>query len=192
MLHNSTLQILCPRSIFPLLCLNIPVKKTEITPIGIRRAVHATPCICNKLALSSATTGRPSFGIVRSRTNAAELCFMCLNIETLLSSICSKHPESLHIHVTRWKDINEREGRQEPGRRRLGLENTICCSVDWCGHVWQELISHAELRPLSLTDQLAVGTICLHTRVLKTQYWVIITNCLILNLFKDEYLLRPV
>jgi hypothetical protein len=51
-----------------------PVKKTEHTAVGIRRADHATTCTCKKLALASSRSGGTSVGTVRSRTNATELC----------------------------------------------------------------------------------------------------------------------
>jgi hypothetical protein len=41
--------------------------------LGIHHADHATPLYPQKLALTSPTSGDPSVGIVRSRTNATEL-----------------------------------------------------------------------------------------------------------------------
>jgi hypothetical protein len=47
-----------------------PVKKTELTAVGIRCADHATPSIRKKLALISPTSGDGSVGIVRLRTKS--------------------------------------------------------------------------------------------------------------------------
>jgi hypothetical protein len=46
-----------------------PVKKTELTAGGIRRADHATPSIRKKLVLTSPTCGGRSVCIVRLRDN---------------------------------------------------------------------------------------------------------------------------
>jgi hypothetical protein len=50
-----------------------PVKKNEITAVGILRADHATPLYPQKLSLTSPTSGGRSVGIVRSRTKFTEL-----------------------------------------------------------------------------------------------------------------------
>jgi hypothetical protein len=65
-----------------------PVKKTEITAVGIRRADHATPCICKKLALSSPTSCGRSVGIVHSRAITTELCFVIVKTD------CEAQPTS--------------------------------------------------------------------------------------------------
>jgi hypothetical protein len=59
-----------------------PVKKTEITAVGIRRADHATPLYPQKLALTLPTSGGRSVGIVRSRTKATKLFIIYLFIHT--------------------------------------------------------------------------------------------------------------
>jgi hypothetical protein len=51
--------------------------ETEITAVGIHRAVHATPLYPQKLALTSPTSSGHSVGVVRSRTKATEL--LCLS-----------------------------------------------------------------------------------------------------------------
>jgi hypothetical protein len=50
-----------------------PVKKTEITAIGI---YHVTPLYPLKLAVTSPTNGRWSVSIVCSRTKATELLLL--------------------------------------------------------------------------------------------------------------------
>jgi hypothetical protein len=49
-----------------------PIKKTEITAVGIRHADHVGPSIRRKLSLTLPTSGGHSVGIVRSRTQATE------------------------------------------------------------------------------------------------------------------------
>jgi hypothetical protein len=49
-----------------------PVQKTEITPVGIRRADDTTPLYLQKLALTSPTSCGRSVGIVRLLTQAKE------------------------------------------------------------------------------------------------------------------------
>jgi hypothetical protein len=53
-----------------------PVKKIEITAVGIRRANQATPVCPLKLALTSPTCGDRSIGVVSSRTKAIELLLL--------------------------------------------------------------------------------------------------------------------
>jgi hypothetical protein len=49
-----------------------PVKKIQITAVGIRSADHTTPLYSLKLALTSTASGGCSVGIVSSRTQAME------------------------------------------------------------------------------------------------------------------------
>jgi hypothetical protein len=53
-----------------------PVKKTDITVVGIRHTDHATPSIRKKLALTWLTSGGRSVGIVLSRTKAMEILLL--------------------------------------------------------------------------------------------------------------------
>jgi hypothetical protein len=59
-----------------------PVKKTEITAVKICHADHVAPSNPQNLGLTSPTSGGPSVGIVRSRTQAMEcvVCFFCLRL----------------------------------------------------------------------------------------------------------------
>jgi hypothetical protein len=50
----------------------MPVYKTEITVVGIRRADHATPSIPKSLALTSPTSGGLSVGVVRYWTKVTD------------------------------------------------------------------------------------------------------------------------
>jgi hypothetical protein len=50
-----------------------PIYKAENTAVGIRHADHVAPSNPQKLALTSPTSHGRSVGIVRSRTQAAEL-----------------------------------------------------------------------------------------------------------------------
>jgi hypothetical protein len=61
-----------------------PVKKIEMTAIGIRRANYATPSIRKKLALTSPTSGRRLVGRVRSRTKATDLLLLLLLLLLIL------------------------------------------------------------------------------------------------------------
>jgi hypothetical protein len=60
-----------------------PVKKAENTAVGMRNADCATPLYSQKLALTSLTGGSRSVGIVRSRTQAMEFCFMSITVTQL-------------------------------------------------------------------------------------------------------------
>jgi hypothetical protein len=59
-----------------------PVKKPEITAVGIRRADHATPLYPLQLALTSPRSGGRSVGIVSSRTKAMELLLVLTYVLT--------------------------------------------------------------------------------------------------------------
>jgi hypothetical protein len=49
-----------------------PVYKTDNTAVGIRHADHVAPSIRKTLAITSPTSGGPSVGLVRSRTQTME------------------------------------------------------------------------------------------------------------------------
>jgi hypothetical protein len=55
-----------------------PVKKTELTAVGIRCAEHAAPPIPQKLALTSPTSGGLSVDIVRLLTKGHGVKFFSL------------------------------------------------------------------------------------------------------------------
>jgi hypothetical protein len=57
-----------------------PVWKIENTAVGIRHADHVAPSIRKKLAITSPTSGGPSVGIVRSRTQTIDFSFSLVNI----------------------------------------------------------------------------------------------------------------
>jgi hypothetical protein len=59
----------------------VPVLKTEITVVGMRRTNHATPLYQQKLALTSPTSGSRSVDVFRSRTIATELLLLLSLLE---------------------------------------------------------------------------------------------------------------
>jgi hypothetical protein len=66
-----------------------PVKKTEITDVGIRRAYHATPIYPLKLALTSPTSSVRSVGIVRSLTKSMDVIIIIITIIIIIIIINS-------------------------------------------------------------------------------------------------------
>jgi hypothetical protein len=67
-----------------------PVKKTEITVVGICCADHATPSILKKLAPTSPTSGSRLVGIVHSWTKGMELLLLlCLLFSFYKLIICA-------------------------------------------------------------------------------------------------------
>jgi hypothetical protein len=64
-----------------------PVYKAEITAVGIRRADHATLLYSQNLALAWPTSGGPSVGMVRSRTQAMELLLSVLNAVLIIQCL---------------------------------------------------------------------------------------------------------
>jgi hypothetical protein len=65
----------------------VPVKKIEITVVGIHRAGHATPLYPLKFVLTSPTSGGRSVGIVHSRTKAMALLLLLLFLLLLINML---------------------------------------------------------------------------------------------------------
>jgi hypothetical protein len=84
-------------------------KKTEYTAAGIRHADHVAPSIRKKLAITSATRGGRSVGIVRSRTQTMEfsLVFICFPSSSNLTILArDTHDESGQIRkALKWKGL---------------------------------------------------------------------------------------
>jgi hypothetical protein len=62
----------------------VPVYKTEIMTVGIRRADKATPLYSQKLAVTSPTSCGHSVVIVRSRTQAMEFVLYLYSFNTFV------------------------------------------------------------------------------------------------------------
>jgi hypothetical protein len=75
-----------------------PVYKTENTSVGIRHAYHVAPSISKKLAITSATSGGRSVGIVRSRTQTMEF-FLDLDRKIILKRVDFFSPSPAHENI---------------------------------------------------------------------------------------------
>jgi hypothetical protein len=87
--------------------------ETEITSVGVRHTDYTTPLYSKKLALTSPTSDSPSFGIVRSRTQATDFFWWKLikehnRLYILFSTLCFITDCVLVTHISFFRGLSRR------------------------------------------------------------------------------------